>query len=146
VYAPRFSGEGTGLPISFQLDRERRRMRTEVTGSVSVAEVLEHFAATHRERALGYAELIDARGVHPPFLSATDLWSAASAVRASGARPPFGPRAVLVGSEVTFGLTRIFATLLSDHLPLSVFRDPREADRWLAGQPLPADPEAGSGS
>ena len=66
------------MPISYTLDRARRRIHTTVTGSVTVDDILQHFEAACREQILDYAELIDARDAAPPFLSAADIRRAAA--------------------------------------------------------------------
>ena len=108
-------------------------MRTTVTGSVTVDDILNHLQATGREELLPFAELIDARGAAQPFLSPTDIWDAAGRVRTiEFDRRALGPRAVVVDDLGMFGLTRMFVTLVSDFFPISVFRDPQEAEGWLA--------------
>lgn len=122
------------MPISYVLDKTRRHVDTTVTGSISVDDILAHFGASRREQALGYAELIDVRGVTPPYPSTSDIWRAANLVRAFNNEETFGPRAVIVGSDLIFGMTRLFTNLITDFLPMRVFRDSKAAEEWLAGQ------------
>ena len=115
-----------------------RRVRTTVTGPVTVDDILNHLQAACREELLPFAELIDARGAAQPFLSPTDIWDAAGRVRTMEFdRRALGPRAVIVEDLGMFGLTRMFVTLVSDFFPISVFRNPTEAERWLAEQSGP---------
>jgi len=125
------------MPISYVVDRVCGQIRTTVTGPITVKDILDHFESTHREQLLPFSELIDARQATTPYLSPDDLWSAAGAVRAVKVTQPFGPRAVVVDNLTKFGLVRIFATILSGHLPMSVFHDEEAAIEWLSSQPQP---------
>jgi hypothetical protein len=122
------------MPISFVQDDARRTVHTTVTGAVQVADIIGHFDAACRGQTLGYTELIDARGATKPYLTAADIWRAATLVRNTGIQHRFGRRAVVVDTDVTYGLTRMFATLLADCFPLEVFRDRNAAEDWLAGR------------
>ena len=123
------------MPISYELDRTTRQVRTTVIGSVTPDDILNHLQAACREEVLPYAELIDARKAGPPILSPVDIWNTAGRVRAvKFNRQNLGPRAVVVNDPAMFGMTRMFVTLMSDFFPISVFRDPTEAEIWLAGQ------------
>lgn len=122
------------MPISSVVDKTCGQMRTTVTGSVTVKEILDHLATVQREQLLPFSEFIDARQVGKPYLSADDLWQAAGAVRAVKLTPPLGPRAVVVGDATNFGLVRIFATILSGYFPINVFRDEKAAMEWLSVQ------------
>ncbi len=124
------------MPISFTIDRTQRNVRTTVSGPVTVADILAHFETEHREGTLPYTELIDACAVTGPYLSASDLRLAAMSVQASQVRGKFGPRAVVVDSDLVFGLTRMFATFIADYFHIEVFRDVDKASDWLVGKPL----------
>jgi hypothetical protein len=120
------------MPISYELDRAARQVRTMVIGPVTPDDILNHLQTAHREQILSYAELIDARQAGPPILSPADIWSTASRVRAAEFdRRALGPRAVVVTDSAMFGMTRMFVTLVSDFFPINVFRDPNDAEGWL---------------
>jgi len=125
------------MPISFTIDRTQRNVRTTVSGPVTVADILGHFEAEHGEGTLPYTELIDVRAVTGPYLSASDIRLVAMTVQASQVRGKFGPRAVVVDSDLVFGLTRMFATFIGDYFQIEVFRDVDKARAWLAGAPSP---------
>ncbi len=123
------------MPITYKFDRTTRRVRTTVNGPVTTDDILKHFEASRQEQLLPYAELIDTREASQPFLTPTDIWRAADRVRAvEFDRRSVGPRAVIVKDLAVFGLVRMFVTLMSDYFPMNVFRDPAEAELWLAGQ------------
>ena len=123
------------MPISHTLDQTRGQMRTTVTGPVTADEILTHFETARREQALTYAELIDARGATEPIISVAEVWRVASAVRKSQVGQNLGRRAVIVTNDAAFGMTRMFAALVSDSFPMNVFRDQKEAEKWLSESP-----------
>lgn len=128
------------MPISYKLDRARRSILTTATGAITSEDIRSHFQAVRQEQAASYAELIDAQTATGQDLSSTDISNAAGLIEASSCQERFGPRAVVVGSAVAFGMTRMLAILLSDHLAMEIFYDRDEAERWLA---LSGPPEGG---
>lgn len=127
------------MPITHVLDRSQRRVRTVVTGSVTVDDILGYIETARHEQTIPFAESIDVRGVTPPWLSATDIWRAAGLARNFKSDEKFGPRAVIVGSDLMFGTVRMFANLVQDFAPMNVFHDPEQAEAWLAKSSSPAD-------
>ena len=119
------------MPITFQLDAPRRRIRTTVAGSVTVDEVATHFAVLVRDQVIGYADLIDARAAKGPGWFSADVRRAAELVRNLGGEGPVGPRAVLVSSAAAFGMVRMLSVLLSPRMTMEVFRDPDSAEKWM---------------
>ncbi len=125
------------MAISYVLDKARGQMRTKVEGPITVNDIVAHFDAVRRDEALTYVDLIDARDAGRPFMSPTDIWRAASAVLNAKVPTRFGPRAVILRDDITFGLTRIFTNIVSGHIPMQAFRDEAKAEEWLAGWPNP---------
>ena len=95
-------------------------------------DIIRYVETARGEQTITYAELIDVRAVAPPWLSSSDLWRAANLVRTFKNDEKFGPRAVIVGSELIYGTVRMFANLIQDFAPLNVFHDPSQAEAWLA--------------
>jgi len=120
------------MAISYVLDRARGQLRTKVEGQVTVIDILGHLDALRRDEAVSYVELIDARDAGRPFLSPAEVWRAANAVLNAKISTPFGPRAVILRDDVTFGLTRIFTNIVSGRIPMRAFRDETKAQEWLA--------------
>jgi hypothetical protein len=46
-----------------------------------------------------------------------------------------GPLAIVVTTEHTHGLARLFGALAAADRPIKIFRDIRAAQRWLEAQP-----------
>jgi hypothetical protein len=125
------------MAISYVLDRARGQMRTKVEGQVTVIDIVGHLDAVRREEAVPYVELIDARNVSQSHLTPTELWRAAKLVLNIKVDTAFGPRAVILRDDVTFGLTRIFTNIVSGQIPIEAFRDEARAEEWLAGWSRP---------
>jgi hypothetical protein len=137
AYLPSDEAASSGdesMPIVFVRDDTRRTVHTTVTGAIRVADIVGHFDAACRNQILGYIELIDARGATKPYVTAADIWQAATLVRNASVQHEFGRRAVIVDSDVTYGLTRMFATLIADHFPIEAFRDQNAAEDWLGSR------------
>lgn len=119
------------MPISYSLDPARKQVSTTVTGTLTADEIISHLDAARRDQALELPELIDLRKAAPPFLSAAEIWRVAEEVHQTLDQQTYGPRALIVGSDVVFGLARMFSTLVSDLFPMRVFWDETAAEGWL---------------
>lgn len=128
------------MPISHSLDSARKQVSTIVQGTLTVDEIISHLEAALRERTLELPELIDLRRATPPFLSAADIWRVADEVHQTLEQHVYGPRALIAGSDVVYGLARMFSTLVSDLFPMRVFRDEMAAEGWLSGCSIPPRP------
>ena len=120
------------MPISYQIDRVHREIRTTVTGIITVHDIWRHYENAEREQALSYVELIDARRAPISRLSGADIWDVASRVRWEGVNANIGKRAVVVDSTLSFAMTRMFAAVVSDVVPLRAFFDAASAEAWLS--------------
>ena len=120
------------MPITFEIDSARGRLRTVVDGSVSVGEVAEHVQSLvspearaprrpHRRPIRPRARLV--RGRRP---------EGGDDGRGARGRGPFGPRAIVVSSSAAFGMVRMLSVLLASRLRLEAFRD--VAAERLAGR------------
>ena len=106
-------------------------MRTHVTGVISVQEIVDHLTAQQRQKTVSWRELVDVRGVTPPYMSKSQIWQAARAALAVVLEERAGPRAVLVTNQTVYSQCRMFATLVEDTFPIRVFRDLALAEHWL---------------
>ena len=57
-------------------------------------------------------------------------------IRAYHTAGPMGPLAIVVITEHTHGLARLFGALAAADRPIKIFRDLRAARRWLDAQPV----------
>ena len=130
------------MPISFEVDRERRRIRTTADGSVGVADVAAHLEDIVERGIESYSELIDATQASRPGWYAADVRKAADLVASLGGAAKLGPRAVVVTRSAAFGMVRMLSVLLGARMRLEVFRDVASAEAWLDGTVPPPGPDA----
>jgi hypothetical protein len=120
------------MPITYTLDRERRRMITRAEGLLTRAELESHLDVEAQDHAEEFAELFDARNATTD-ITADDVrglvdrarqWQAAGIV--------VGPTAIVATTDVVYGMARMYA-ILAEFLnaPVEVFRDVEPAMEWL---------------
>jgi hypothetical protein len=81
-----------------------------------------------------YRKLFD--GTHGDFkLSDEEMMLLGARIRAYHSAGPMGPLAIVVVSEHTHGLARLFGALAAADRPIKIFRDVRGAQRWLDALP-----------
>jgi len=125
------------MTITHFVDHDRRELVATATGPVSYEEVRNHLLVERQEEGLSYPEIIDAR-------AATPAWSAAEAreivtlLEAFGRKSVLGPTAVVVSSDVAYGMIRMFEILLQDVCVVRPFRDYAAAEQWFKDLPRSA--------
>ena len=119
------------MPIAYALDPERKRLRAVASGPISFEDVRAHLLREHADGNLGYPELIDGTHAQPTF-TPQQVREIVGLMRELGAKEPLGPAAVLVGSEMAFGMLRMLELLLDGTALLKPFRSRAEAQAWLA--------------
>ncbi|HSU13789.1 hypothetical protein [Longimicrobium sp.] len=120
------------MAITYTLDRERQRMFTRAEGHLTLADLLEHLRVEEVDRAVGYAELFDARGATTDVVAdgIRRLVERTRELQAAGR--VIGPTAIVADHDVVYGMARMYA-ILSEfvHAPVEVFRDVQPALEWL---------------
>jgi hypothetical protein len=118
------------VPITATFDHQHRRVVAVAEGHVTLDEIRTHLEEERQEPALGYSELIDARGVIPDFPPA-DVRILVAWLRWLGERTRLGPTAVVVDSDLAFGMVRMIEMLVDDVCQVRPFRDKLDAELWL---------------
>jgi hypothetical protein len=118
------------MPITATYDHRHRRIIAAAVGRISLDEIRSHLEEERQEPALAYTELIDARGALPDFPPA-DARILVAWLRWLGERTRLGPTAVIVDSDLAFGMARVIETLVEDVALVKPFRDALDAERWL---------------
>jgi hypothetical protein len=114
------------------------------SGPISWDEVRSHLLVERLEGGLSYLELINGR-------DATPTWSAAQAreivelLAAFGRKSRLGPTAVVVSSELAFGMLRMLEILIGDICIVKPFRDCEAAEKWLRELKASHYPTGGTG-
>ncbi|HYS70220.1 MAG TPA: hypothetical protein VEM14_08270 [Gemmatimonadaceae bacterium] len=118
------------MPITATFDHQHRRVVAVAEGRITLDEIRSHLEEERQEPALGYAELIDARGVIPNFPPA-DVRVLVAWLRWLGERTRLGPTAVVVDSDLAFGIVRMVEMLVDDVCQVKPFRTKLDAELWL---------------
>ena len=122
------------MSLEVSIDTEKRRVRTAWVGRIDGPDLLEADAAFRSTPDVepDFDQLIDLRRTEPGDVTTDAISSLAS-------RPPFfsksSRRAVVVRSDLGFGLSRMFEQMRGDAAgEIRVFRDVESAEAWLDGR------------
>ena len=118
------------MPITATYDHPHRRVLARAEGRVTIEEIRDHLEEERQEPGLAYAELIDGRDAVPDF-SAADVRVLVALLRWLGEKTRLGPTAVLVETDLQFGMVRMVEILVEDVCLVKPFRNVLDAERWL---------------
>jgi hypothetical protein len=119
------------VSITLNVDHERKQVDAVAIGPISYADVEDHLLAERHFGGLPYKEFIDARAAGVLFNTA-EIRRIVALLRRLGQESKLGPTAVLVSTDVAFGLMRMLEILVEDVANVEPFRDEQEARGWLA--------------
>lgn len=120
------------MKIRFSVDYADRLVSTRAEGAITFADISAHLEQERLAGALAYRELIDGRGA-TPAVSSEEVRSVVAILRRLGSDSPLGPTAVLVDSQVGYGVLRMLEALLDDVCAVKPFYQQEGAEEWLAG-------------
>lgn len=111
------------MGITCQIYHDCQAMDATADGLITFSDIRNHLLSERREKGLTFAELIDARTASPAF-SSEDVRVVVSILRDFAREYKLGPTAVVVGTDVGFGMMRMLEILYpilihSHHAPLS---------------------------
>jgi hypothetical protein len=115
------------------VDTEKGIVVTTVTGKITVAEVRADMVRlpAHPNYTPDMPGIVDMRGA-TAGLTSDELRQIADAVKSSPKTVKDARRALLVSTDLMFGLYRMFATFASDSsIEYQVFRDEKLAHAWI---------------
>jgi hypothetical protein len=118
------------MGLTLAVDHDRRRVFTKLTGDVTLERVLAHIKEERDAGGLAYGEVIDARGFRPE-LTSTDVRVIVATLQQLSKETTLGPTAVIVDSDVAFGMMRMLQILMEDVATLRPFRQEGDAMEWL---------------
>ena len=119
------------MSLTMTVDHGRGIMLARAQGSVTADDVRHHIKEERNAGGLSLCELIDARGSHPE-LSAEDVREIVDVLRQLGRDSRLGPTAVVIDTDVHFGMMRMLEMLVEDVCQISPFRRMEDAEEWLA--------------
>ena len=132
---PAKTGRDRDMPITFEIDPNRRVLYTLVSGVVTYEELVRHLEEEERANGLGLPEVIDGRGATTD-LTTRQVESLVRITDTLARKGRLGALAIVTDDDLAFGMARMYQ-LLTDGLPvrIGVFRELREATAWLRAAP-----------
>jgi hypothetical protein len=119
------------MPILLSVDHKRKEVDAVAIGPVTYADVENHLMMERHFKGLAYREFIDARGTGS-LLTPAEIRQIVGVIRRLGQESTLGPTAILVSSDIAFGIVRMLEMLVEDVAKIKPFRDEKEARAWLA--------------
>jgi hypothetical protein len=136
------------VPITYQIDTDKRTIRTKAVGRVTLQEVIDHFRTLGQdprcpERTDVLLDLSEVDSIPEPAQLST-------VVRELGRIRPkvrFDACAIVASGNALFGMMRMFEVLAEGAFRLTrTFRIAAEAEAWLVTQQSLAEPKPADGS
>ena len=118
------------MSMTATVDHARRRVLVRAEGSITLDEILAHLDEERGLGGLSYSELIDGRG-HSPDFSAAQVRVIVAALRRHAESSVLGPTAIIVETDVGYGMLRMLEMLVEDVCAVRPFRREAEAEKWL---------------
>jgi hypothetical protein len=124
------------MPVTYQIDKPNRIIRTSCIGAVTIEEVIDHFRMLERDPDCPdhldvLLDLSDETSV-PTKYNLEDVTREINRIRGS---VQFGACAIVANTDVLYGMLRMFEVFAEEYFRASdVFRTTAEAEAWLASQ------------
>ena len=120
------------MPITATFDHLHRRVIAQAVGEITLDEIRSHLEEERQEPALLYGEVFDARDAVPDFPPA-DIRVLVAWLRWLGERTRLGPTAVIVDTDLAYGMGRMVEMLVEDVALVKPFRNRLDGELWLDG-------------
>ena len=124
------------VPIIADINHTDRRIHAVALGRVTAEDVDHHLKLERHFNGLLYPEIIDARAANVD-LTSDEVRTIVALVREMSVENKFGPTAVIVSTDIEFGVIRMLETLLDDVAAVSPCRSEAEARTWLTQRQEP---------
>jgi len=118
------------MSIRFTVDHAAKRVDATAEGPTTCEEICNHLLLERTYHGLPYPELVEARNAIPAFTSA-EVRIIVDLLRELGREDKLGPTAVIVGSELAFGMMRMLGILSEDVCAIQPFWNREEGESWL---------------
>lgn len=122
------------MPITWTIDRDKRLLTATCEGDVTLRDIEDYLDAVVVAGTMPYRKLFDATGAESAMTD-EEMMTLGARIRAYHGMSTMGALAIVVISEHTHGLARLFGALAAADRPIKIFRDLRMARRWLEAQP-----------
>jgi len=122
------------VPITWTIDHKQRMLTAVCEGDVTLRDIEDYLDAVVVAGSMPYRKLFDGtRG--ESAMTDEEMMLLGARIRAYHTAGPMGPLAIVVTTEHTHGLARLFGALAAADRPIKIFRDAGAARRWLEAQP-----------
>ena len=124
------------MPVTYQIDKANRIIRTKCLGPVTIEEVIDHFHALENDPGCPdrVNVLLDLSG-ETSIPTRDNLQAVTGEISRIRSRVQFGTCAVVACSDVLFGMLRMFVVFAEPYFgETRVFRTASEAEAWLASK------------
>lgn len=126
------------MPITLEIDRDRNLTTLTLRGQVTLSEMLKTLNA-YGKSGVTLNELYDVRLLAGERISSEDVEAVVNYFRQyGGLRPPNSKTAVLVASDLDYGISRMIQQLTDGIVPfqVNVFETLEQAMAWLDEEPI----------
>jgi len=120
------------LRLGQREDLKRHEVTTVAEGTVTLAEVRAYLLRHLKDSELPYRDLIDARRA-VLRLSSAEVHEIVELLGSLSRNGPLPRIAIVVSTDVAYGMMRLLQILVEDVCVLRPFRDLAEAEHWLRG-------------
>ena len=134
--------KGILMGIECRLYREQNELHLIAEGTITIEEVRAHLRKEQENSELAYRHLMDARNA----MMRLSPVNVREIVKLLGTLPQtsrLGPTAIVVSTEVAYGMMRMLQILVEDVCVVEPFRDFAEAQQWLRSFKLPVSKATG---
>lgn len=122
------------VPITWTIDHDQRLLTAVCEGDVTLRDIEEYLDAVVVAGSMPYRKLFDgSRG--DSSMTDEEMMMLGARIRAYHSDGRIGALAIVVTTEHTHGLARLFGALAAADRPIKIFRDLRAGRRWLDAQP-----------
>jgi hypothetical protein len=121
------------MPVTYEIDRKRERIRTRCIGAVTIEEVVGHFAALGQDPDCpDRADVLLDLSEQTSIPTKEHLEVVTRAIRGVRSRVQFGAFAVVAFQDALFGMLRMLEVFAEQYFQETcVFRTVAEAEAWL---------------
>ncbi len=122
------------MPITWTIDHDQRLLTAVCEGDVTLRDIEGYLDAAVVAGTMPYRKLFDgSRG--DSAMTDEEMMALGARIRAYHGMGTMGALAIVVVTEHTHGLARLFGALAAADRPIKIFSDLRAARRWLERQP-----------
>jgi hypothetical protein len=122
------------VPITWTIDHEQRLLTAVCEGNVTLHDIEEYLDSVVVAGSMPYRKLFDgSRG--DSSMTDEEMMMLGARIRAYHTEGKMGALAIVVTTDHTRGLARLFGALAAADRPIKIFRDSHAARRWLDAQP-----------